>query len=179
MYDIIEQLEAGKKLQEEEGIDVDSLHIKLDSSEEKTEQIKNKKKKQTKEELTDPFEQAEQIMNQPKIHEESKEQKPEKYPGFDYNNSYEIGQKIYFIRVHEKLGIKELMELKIRTIYPKTIIACEEKGRTQCIGPESQDMIFRDRYSAVEEYDRIVVKAYKDINPKDELGDMEINDTED
>ena len=182
MPDIIEQLEAGKKLQEEEGIDAESLRTKVNSSEEETvKKSKQKKKKQQKkktEELSDPFEQAEQIIN-PNNESIVKEDKPEKYPGFDFNNYYEKGQKIFYIRVLRKLGIKEFLELKIRTVYPKTIIACEEKKATVCIGPDTKDMIFVDKKLALEIYDNVEVTTYKDINPKDELGDVEINDTED
>ncbi len=187
MSNIIEQLEAGKKLQEEEGIDTDSLRTKINSSEEiseeKMEKPKRGRKKKTEEsveELKDPFEQAEQIMKEStNSKEDKKEEKPEQYPGFDFNDYYEKGQKIFYIRLIEKLGIKELLELKIRTIYPKMIIACEEKSCTQCIGPYAKDLIFTDRQTAVEVYDSIDVKTYKDVNIKEELGNIEIENTED
>lgn len=182
MPDIIEQLEAGKKLQEEEGIDAESLRTKVNSSEEETvKKSKRKKKKQQKkktEELTDPFEQAEQIMN-PNNELITKEEKPEKYPGFDFNNYYEKGQKIFYIRILRKLGVKEFLELKIRTVYPKMIVACEEKKATVCIGPDTKDMIFVDKKLALETYDNVEVTIYKDVNLKDELGDVKIDNTED
>lgn len=194
MPDIIEQLEAGKKIQEEEGIDISSLRTKVNSEkEQKEEKIKSKYSKKKKEQLKDkntkiedPFAQAEKIMNESdkkdsdsKKQEDIKEKKPEKYPGFDFNNYYEKGQKIFYIRLIEKLGIKEFLELKIRTIYPKMIVACEEKKSTHCIGPDTQNMIFTDRYTAIETYNNIKIKAYKDVNIKDELGDTEVEDTED
>lgn len=186
MPDIIEQLEAGKKLQEEEGIDANSLRTKVNSSEEETtKKPKQKKKKRQEEktekgteELSDPFEQAEQIMN-PNNESIIKEDKPEKYPGFDFNDYYEKGQKIFYVKILSKLGVKEFLELKIRTVYPKMIVACEEKKATVCIGPDTKDMIFTDKKSALETYDNVKITTYKDINPKDELGDVEINDTED
>lgn len=186
MPDIIEQLETGKKLQEEEGIDADSLRTKVNSSKEEIAKKPKQKKKKKQEkkvekgtkELSDPFEQAEQIMN-PNNELITKEEKPEKYPGFDFNNYYEKGQKIFYIRVLGKLEVKEFLELKIRTVYPKMIVACEEKKATVCIGPDTKDMIFTDKKSALETYDNVKITTYKDINPKDELGDVEINDTED
>lgn len=200
MPDIMQQLEEGKKIQEENGIDINSLRTKINSEEEKdkTEKQKSKRGRKKKEQLKDnkhqdnesipedPFVQAEKIMNESeekdsdsKKQEDNKEKKPEKYPGFDFNNYYEKGQKIFYIRLIEKLGIKEFLELKIRTIYPKMIIACEEKKSTHCIGPDTQDMIFTDRYSAVEAYNNIKIKSYKDVNVKDELGDTEVEDMED
>lgn len=190
MPDIIEQLEAGKKIQEEEGIDIASLRTKVNSEkEQKEEKIKSKYSKKKKEQLKDkntkiedPFAQAEQIMNESlelNNKEETKEEKIEKFPGFDFNNYYEKGQKIFYIRIIEKLGIKEFLELKIRTVFPKMIVACEEKKSTVCIGPDRKDLIFTDRRSATQIYDSIEIKDFKDINPKDELGDTEIEDTED
>ena len=202
MPDIIQQLEEGKKIQEENGIDTDSLRTKISSEEEKDkEKTKSKRGRKKKEEKDkeqknkqqqkdesvpeDPFAQAEKIINESEKkdsdtnQQSNKEQKPEKYPGFDFNNFYEKGQKIFYIRVIEKLGIKEFLELKIRTIYPKMMVACEPKKATHCIGPETQDMIFTDRYSAVEAYNSIKIKSYKDVNVKDELGDTEVEDMED
>ena len=189
MSDIIEQLEAGKKIQEEEGIDIASLRTKVSSNEEKEikEKPKNKKKKEQLKDKNikeDPFIQAEKIVNDSfdtndNEIEKPKDKKQEKFPGFDFNNYYEKGQKIFYIRVRKKLGIKDFLELKIRTIYPKMIVGCEEKRATVCIGPDTKDLIFTDRRSATQAYDNIEIKDFKDINIKDELGDTEIEYTED
>lgn len=189
MSDIIEQLEAGKKIQEEEGIDIASLRTKVSSNEEEEikEKPKNKKKKEQLKDKNikeDPFVQAEKIVNNSSDTNDNEIEKPknkkqEKFPGFDFNNYYEKGQKIFYIRVHKKLGIKDFLELKIRTIYPKMMVACEEKRATVCIGPDTKDLIFTDRRSATQAYDNIEIKDFKDINIKDELGDTEIQDMED
>ena len=189
MSDIIEQLEAGKKIQEEEGIDIASLRTKVSSNEEEEikEKPKNKKKKEQLKDKNikeDPFIQAEKIVNDSSDANDNeteipKNKKQEKFPGFDFNNYYEKGQKIFYIRVHKKLGIKDFLELKIRTIYPKMIVGCEEKRATVCIGPDTKDLIFTDRRSATQAYDNIEIKDFKDINLKDELGDAEIQDMED
>ena len=195
MPDIIEQLEAGKKLQEDGEIDVNSLKTKINPEEELAEELKPKRKRKKKEQQTenkepstdleDPFEQAEKIINEslePKEEsdtEKPKEKKKQKYPGFDFNDYYVVGQKIFYIRVLEKIGVKDLLELKIRTVYPDMIVACEKKGFARCIGPETQDMIFLDRHSAEKAFDNIAIKVFKDVNPKDELGNIEISDTED
>ena len=168
MPDIIEQLEAGKKIQEEEGIDTDSLRTKISSEddEEKPKKRGRKKKEKTEEEQNikeDPFEQVEKIMNETKKEpEEIKDKKPEKYPGFNFHDYYTKGQKVFYVRVHEALGIKEILELKLRTIYDKMVVGSMEKGACQCIGPDS-----------------INVKAYKDVNVKEELGNVNLDDSED
>ena len=178
MPDIIKQLEEGKKIQEEEGIDTEALRTKLDSSEEEPKQKTKRKRKPKKQETEDKIEEqkseesSEQTANEP-----VKEQKPEKYPGFDFNDYYEKGQIIFYVKVHEKLGIKDLLELKIRTIYPKMMVAVEDKKCTHCIGPDTKDMIFVDRKTASEAYNEIDIKTLKDTNPEDEIG-IEIQDTE-
>lgn len=183
MPDIIEQLEVGKKLQEG-GIDVDSLRTKLNSVEEEAiEKSKLKKKKQpdvTKEDniiekSKDPFKQAEEIINDSLVPKENfkKIQRPEKYPGFDFTEQYQEGQKIFFIRAFEKLGFKELLELKIVSISPKTIIGCEGKKGTLCIGPDVQDRIFTDKKTAIKAYNKIRVRIYKDTESENEIEEME------
>lgn len=182
MPDIIEQLEAGKKLQEEEGIDVKSLRTKIGSNEngsqEKPKQKRERKKKESnenievnnkkinkEENIIDPFVQAEQIINELNTKKEinnneaNKINKPEKYPGFNFNNTYAKGQKIFYLKIHEKLGIKEIMELKIRTVYEKTIVACLAKGHAVCIGPDTADKIFLQRKDAVKVYNDTNIKS--------------------
>lgn len=189
MPDIMEQLEAGKKLQEENGIDVNSLRTKIGSIEENTEEKpkRGRKKKEIKEKESenkeaDPFEQAKQIINKSKTQKElnnNQVNKPEKYPGFDFNNYYAKGQKIFYLRIHESLGIKEIVELKIRTVYPKTIIGFREKGHALCIGPETSDMIFNQRKDAVNAYNSINIKTFDERYPKDKLEeDLKIKDME-
>lgn len=190
MPDIMEQLEAGKKLQEENSIDVNSLRTKIgfteENAEEKPKQKRGRKKKEIpQQEINkemDPFEQAQQIIDESEnIKKEIKnnqEQKPEKYPGFNFNDYYEKGQKIFYIRIHEKLGVKELLELKLRTIYPKMLVGVIEKSHAVCIGPETKDRIFMKRNDAVKAYNAINIKIIENINIKDELGNLEIKDME-
>lgn len=191
MPDIIEQLEAGKKLQEEEGIDVDSLRTKIGSSEEEVAE-KPKRGRKKKEELLkekpvekkpmDPFEQAEELakkLAKPERTSSSdidKDVQEEKYPGFDFNNYYTKGQTIYYVKLNNMTGDKEFLELKIRSIYPKFMVACTEKAFAQCLGPDVQDYIFADRYTAVECYNN--AKVEQRVYIKDDLGDVELNTEE-
>lgn len=171
MPDIMEQLEEGKKLQEQ-GIDIDSLRTKLNSSEEeKTTEKQEQTKEEKQEEIKDPFEQAEDMLNKSENSEEKpvqqKESKPEKYPGFNFHDNYQVGQKIYYVKAQPELGVKELLELKIRSIYPKTIVACKENKCTQCIGPDTHDMIFTDERSAMKAYNNVKVRTYKTSSKND------------
>lgn len=173
MTNIIEQLEIGKKIQEEQGIDSNSLRTKLCSKEEQDSKQNNTQDDKPQ----DPFEQAEQIINELKEKPKEKEE-TDKYPGFDFNDSYVKGQTIFYVRVHEAIGVKDVLELKLRTIYPKMLVGSLDKGACYCIGPESSDMVFISRKDAVDAYNNINIKAYKDVNFKDELGDIILKDTE-
>lgn len=175
--DIIEQLEQGKKMQEEEGIDTKALRTKVKESETTNKAAISE----------DPFTQAEQIIEQTteekehpktKVEESANAEKEEKYPGFNFNDYYEKGQKIFFIRILEPLGYKEFMELTIRTIYPKTIIGFEKKHSTQSIGPDAADMIFTDRVTALDIYDQIKLEQPKYKNTEDDLGDLELENVD-
>jgi len=166
MPDIIQQLEAGKKMQEEEGIDAASLRTKIGSDEEEPQKEKKKRGRKKKEEPVeqqeqppvtdeDPFAQAERMMKE----NETKEEVPKdvENPEFDFNDYYEKGQEIFYIKINKVLGTKDFYALKIRTIYPRMIVACEEGKAVQCIGYDTKDKIFTSRSIARQEYNKIEI----------------------
>lgn len=63
-------------------------------------------------------------------------------PDFDFRNFYEKGSIIYFVRIMEALGEKEVKKLYLRTIYPRLMVGSEEKGCCQCIGYNERDKVF-------------------------------------
>lgn len=63
-------------------------------------------------------------------------------PDFDFRNYYEKGQIVYFVRIMESLGEKEVKKLLLRTIYPRMMVGSEEKAACQCIGYNDRDKIF-------------------------------------
>lgn len=63
-------------------------------------------------------------------------------PEFDFRNYYEKGQIVYFVRIMEALGEKEIKKLLLRTIYPRMMVGSEEKACCQCIGYNDRDQIF-------------------------------------
>lgn len=173
MKDIIEQLEEGKRNQENSDIDKESLYTQIgESIEEKDSTINEKPKRklrESKKELEesvclDPFAQAKEIINQAKnesTKESIKEEKKKNLvdPDFDFADYYEKFDKIYFIRIHEKLGIKDLLELKIRTIYPRFLVTIEDKKACVCIGYNEKDFIFINKKEAIKAYNKIHVKT--------------------
>ena len=65
----------------------------------------------------------------------------------DFDKLYSKGDIIYY--VHEDvLNKKEIKQLKVSTIYPKILIAFEDRGMAQCIDYKDRDKIFADEYGA-------------------------------
>lgn len=63
-------------------------------------------------------------------------------PEFDFRDYYEKGQIVFFVRVVEELGEKEIKKLCLRTIYPRMVVGSEEKAACFCIGYNDRDRIF-------------------------------------
>jgi hypothetical protein len=172
MPDIIEQLEKGKELLENGDIDIESLKTKITSEEEinNIEEKPKRKIKKTKEDnASDNINSSIDASNNSSTPTEP-EVKEEKYPGFDFSTEYEKGQTIFYVRINRIIGEKELMELKIRTVYPKMLVCCMDKACTQCIGPETADRIFRTRYEAVDCYNNtpVEIKTYESVVEEDD-----------
>lgn len=182
MPNIIEQLEKGKELLESGKIDVKQLKTKVSSDDEniKNNDGNNNNNIDTSNgcNISDDVNDTSNTVNNNSVSnddsidnncndrssdkkslEENNEKKVEKYPGFDFSQKYTKGQTIFYVKVNEIIGEKELMELKIRTIYPKMMVCCTEKSYAQCIGPDSADFIFLSRYEAVDCYNNTAVQA--------------------
>ena len=76
----------------------------------------------------------------------------------DFTKLYEKGDKVYYIRVLENLGIKEFKELKLRTIYADLMVGVDETSRqTSCIFLTTAPLVFKNRREALEVYNMISV----------------------
>ena len=88
-------------------------------------------------------------------------------PEFDFRNYYEKGQIVYFVRIMEALGEKEVKKLTLRTIYPRMIVGSEEKACCQCIGYNDRDQIFLTPRDADAYYKSIkLTSKYASEEPK-------------
>lgn len=108
-------------------------------------------------------------------------------PDFDFRQEYVKGQHLWFVRVHVSLGIKELLEVVVQTVYPRTIIAVQPKAFCHCIGYKMQHQIFRSQSEALAYYESVKVSTrYMDEKPKkkrkgeddDEDADDEVDTSE-
>ena len=89
-------------------------------------------------------------------------------PNFDFRLLYTKGDKIYLVRHHKELKIKRLYALKLRTIYPRTMVGTEDKQGCQVIGMKEKDNIFINRQDAVDYFDTI--KASVEIEQNEDTG---------
>lgn len=78
-------------------------------------------------------------------------------PDFDFRKIYHKGQHMWFVRVHEKLGEKEMIEVILNTIYPRMIVAVQPKAFCHCIGYNMQEQLFDSKYEAQQYYDSVKV----------------------
>lgn len=68
-------------------------------------------------------------------------------PEFDFRNFYEKGQTIYYVHVLHDFGEKEIIIAKLRTIYPRMMVAATE-ACCQCIGYHDRDQVFLKKKEA-------------------------------
>lgn len=122
----LEMLEAKKQMEELEA----KLRENVDSATEKVETAK---------ESINSMKTMEQICEE-QLEKAKRENYPQ--PDFDYRNDYFKGQSVYYIKVNELCGKKEIIELKISSVYPRLIIGYEDRGMSHCIGFDESDMIF-------------------------------------
>lgn len=76
-----------------------------------------------------------------------KEQEPST---FNYKDLYEKGQTVYYLRVLPNLNIKEVLQLKIRSVFSDIIIGCEPEGSQAIyIDISEKDNIFDNRKDVI------------------------------
>ncbi len=68
-------------------------------------------------------------------------------PDFDFRNFYEKGNTVYYVRVLESYGTKEIINMKLRTIYPRMMVGATESG-CQCVGYKERDQVFFKHHEA-------------------------------
>ena len=66
-------------------------------------------------------------------------------PDFDFRDYYCKGDYIYFVNVNEFIGSKELLELRLRTIYPRMMVGHLETSECYTIGVNDSEKVFRDK----------------------------------
>lgn len=87
-------------------------------------------------------------------------------PDFDFRRMYAKGQRMWFVRILAPLGEKEIIEVILGTIYPRTIVAVQPKAFCHCIGYNMRDQLFNTPREAQDYYDSVQVSSrYKTERP--------------
>lgn len=104
-------------------------------------------------------------------------------PDFDFRTVYEKGETVFYVRIVEILGEKDVKKVFLRTIYPRMMVGSEEKACCHCIGYNERDRIFKTLKEANAYCKSINVsskysseaklKREKDIENEDESANME------
>lgn len=145
-------------------VGVEVLKEREEQKEEAKEEKKTKlkKTKKTKETVTNSEDKAfeefhgltyEEVCE--KDLKEAKEQGKED-PDFDFRNLYEKGDEVYYVMVTDNfIKRKEMVRLKLRTVYPRMMVGVEESFGCHCIGFKQKDMVFINVVDANTYYDSL------------------------
>lgn len=80
-------------------------------------------------------------------------------PEFDFREIYHSGDTIYYVWLNNLTGDKSILELKVRTVYARSLVAWEDRGPAHMIGYPSRDWIFWDRREAEAYYKSAKMEA--------------------
>ena len=78
-------------------------------------------------------------------------------PSFDFRTQYAKGQTVFYVYYSNFLMEKSIMQLKIRTIYPRMMVLTEEKGQCTCVSYNQRDLIFTNVIDAKTCYNKITL----------------------
>ena len=75
---------------------------------------------------------------------------------FNYESLYKKGQKVYYLRILPTLKIKDMIQLKLRTVCPTYIIGCaKESKQAVVVGIGDKDNVFVDVDEAKAKYKNV------------------------
>lgn len=85
-------------------------------------------------------------------------------PDFDFRRFYQQGDSVYLVRHYPSLKIKELIFMRLRTIYARSMVGVVEKQYCQCVGLTDKDNIFYGRQEALDYFNSIQAKVADEYN---------------
>ena len=146
---------------------------------------KPKRKRRTKAEMQAAREEADNIKSElPMNHEQFCEWEIEKAhlegkeePDFDYRKFYQEGDYIYLVRYYDLLKVKEIIYVKIRTIYARLMVGVVNEQYCQCIGITDRDNIFYNHQDALNHYNSIQASTMEEYNENNNKKKRKSNNT--
>lgn len=85
-------------------------------------------------------------------------------PDFDYRRFYQQGDKVYLVRYYPTMKTKEMIYMRLRTIYARAMVGVVEKQYCQCVGLSDKDNIFYGRQEALDYFNSIKAKVADEYN---------------
>ena len=76
---------------------------------------------------------------------------------YSFTEHFNKKETVYYVRVLENLGVKELHEMRIRTLYDDLLVGVLESKQTMCVFKTTASLVFKTRKEALEAYNAIKV----------------------
>ena len=76
-------------------------------------------------------------------------------PDLDFRKLYRQGDRVYLVRHYSRSNTKELIFMKLRTIYARSMVGVVKKQYCQCVGLTDKDNIFYNRQEALKLFNSI------------------------
>lgn len=80
-------------------------------------------------------------------------------PDFDFRDFYIKGDILFYAYINELMGEKEVIKIKVRTVYARTLVGYEENAGCHMIGINTRDRIFKNESEADAFLKTVKVKA--------------------
>lgn len=69
-------------------------------------------------------------------------------PYFDFRDYYTKGEIIFYVYINELIGTKQIIKIKVRSIYARTLVGYEENACCHMIGYNTREQIFHSKSEA-------------------------------
>lgn len=76
-------------------------------------------------------------------------------PEFDFRDDFASRDNLYFCEVNKLFKTVKLLEVKVSTVYPRSIITYIDNGEAHIITYSDKDYVFRNRFEADEKIKEI------------------------
>ena len=79
---------------------------------------------------------------------------------YSFVEHFNINETVYYVRVLERLGIKEIQEMRVRTLHDDLLIGVLENKQAMCVFKTTAPVVFKNRDEALKAYNAIKVPKF-------------------
>ena len=74
----------------------------------------------------------------------------------NYEESFKRGQTVYLVHTDSTSGANEILQIKLRTVFPTYMVGCVNKTKQAVfIGSDCSEMVFHDRDLALKKLKKL------------------------